>query len=167
MKQIYTEYARYNHWANERLAGVFSALPAEAFDREIVSSFPSARRTFLHIWDAELIWLKRLQGESLTDFPSKTFARTQVEVLAGLLRCSSDFLAFTEKQPEDFFEKEMRFTTITSGGYSQRAFEMIHHCLNHSTYHRGQLVTMGRQLGLEKIPPTDMIFYLRENGKPA
>jgi uncharacterized damage-inducible protein DinB len=39
----------------------------------------------------------------------------------------------------------------------------MQHALNHSTYHRGQVVTFLRQLG--KIPPnTDLLVYFDEGG---
>jgi uncharacterized damage-inducible protein DinB len=39
--------------------------------------------------------------------------------------------------------------------------DLMRHVVNHGSYHRGQLVTMLRQLG--KAPPsTDYILYLRE-----
>jgi len=39
---------------------------------------------------------------------------------------------------------------------------MIMHCMNHSTYHRGQIITLLRELGATEIPGTDMIAYIRE-----
>jgi uncharacterized damage-inducible protein DinB len=36
--------------------------------------------------------------------------------------------------------------------------------VNHSTYHRGQIVTMLRQLGA-KPPTTDLILFYRETAK--
>ncbi len=39
--------------------------------------------------------------------------------------------------------------------------DLIRHVVNHSTYHRGQLVTMLRQLG-HTPPSTDFTRYLRE-----
>jgi uncharacterized damage-inducible protein DinB len=40
---------------------------------------------------------------------------------------------------------------------------MFFHIMNHSSFHRGQLVTMLRNAGFEgKMPRTDMIVYLRE-----
>jgi len=38
--------------------------------------------------------------------------------------------------------------------------------MNHGTFHRGQLVTMGRSLGLTDPPKTDFIHYLREKNNP-
>ena len=37
----------------------------------------------------------------------------------------------------------------------------LQHVVNHGTYHRGQVVTMLRQLGAE-APTTDLIAYYRE-----
>jgi uncharacterized damage-inducible protein DinB len=162
MKQIYVEYGQYNLWANKRLTEVFSSLPEEIVEQPLPSSFPSVKLTLLHIWDAEFLWLNRLQGVSPSDFPSKGFAGDLNETLSGLLNTSENFLEFIESQPEDFFEKTLHFRTISFGDQRERAFMMVHHCLNHSTYHRGQLVTMARQLGIERIPATDLIYFLRE-----
>ncbi|WP_315819131.1 DinB family protein [Paraflavitalea speifideaquila] len=38
--------------------------------------------------------------------------------------------------------------------------------MNHSTYHRGQVVTIGHQVGLKDAPITDYMFYLLKV-KPA
>jgi uncharacterized damage-inducible protein DinB len=36
---------------------------------------------------------------------------------------------------------------------------MMQHVVNHSTYHRGQVVTMLKQLGVQ-VPSTDLLLYL-------
>ncbi len=41
-------------------------------------------------------------------------------------------------------------------------YEIIHHGLNHSTYHRGQIVTIARNLGITDPLPTDFMQYLRQ-----
>jgi len=43
-------------------------------------------------------------------------------------------------------------------------YQMLQHVFNHATYHRGQLVTMLRQLGQDKIPDTDFYTYCRLKG---
>ncbi len=164
MKSIYTNYSEYNLWANQRMASVFAGLPEELTNKHIVNSFPSVKLTFLHIWDAEYLWLKRLQGVSLGQAPSKEFKGDTEQAIDLLLATSTDFLQFVDGQDEDFLEKTLHFKTISFGENSAKAFEMIHHCMNHSTYHRGQLTMMARQLGLEKLPPTDLIYFQREKG---
>jgi uncharacterized damage-inducible protein DinB len=38
-------------------------------------------------------------------------------------------------------------------------YKMMLHVFNHATYHRGQLVTMLRNLGVTKIPSTDFSTF--------
>ena len=45
--------------------------------------------------------------------------------------------------------------------FKQPVYEMLLHLFNHQTFHRGQLITMMRQNGIEKIPPTDFIVFSR------
>ena len=50
--------------------------------------------------------------------------------------------------------------------WEERLGRMLRHVVNHSSYHRGQVVTMLRQLGA--VPPsTDLIRYYREGDGPA
>jgi uncharacterized damage-inducible protein DinB len=46
--------------------------------------------------------------------------------------------------------------------FKMPVYQMLHHVFNHGTYHRGQLVNMLRQLGIEKIPQTDFIVWCRK-----
>ncbi|MEK7257619.1 MAG: DinB family protein, partial [Bacteroidota bacterium] len=162
MKTIYQDYTRYNLWANERLIEVFSNQSDDLLERYIETSFPSVKLTLLHIWDAELLWLQRLQGVSPSQLPSKDFQGTMSDVFTKVRETSLDFIHFIDNQPDDFFARVLHFKTISYGEASQQAAWMVHHCMNHSTFHRGQLITLGRQLGIEKFPATDLIYYLRE-----
>ena len=40
-------------------------------------------------------------------------------------------------------------------------YQMLVHVFNHSTYHRGQLINMLRQLGIEKVPTTDFALWVK------
>ncbi|MBK6840509.1 MAG: hypothetical protein IPG90_21225 [Bacteroidetes bacterium] len=56
---------QYNLWANQRLLDIISEhCSDEQLNRELVSSFPTIRKTLLHIWGAESVWLIRLNGSS-------------------------------------------------------------------------------------------------------
>ncbi|MFK5047672.1 DinB family protein, partial [Klebsiella pneumoniae] len=45
--------------------------------------------------------------------------------------------------------------------FSNEVWKTVHHVMNHSTYHRGQIVTMLRQLGVTQIPQSDYIAFIR------
>jgi uncharacterized damage-inducible protein DinB len=60
--------------------------------------------------------------------------------------------------------EETRLVKPSSGGeYIHTYRQMFRHFINHSSYHRGQIVTFLRQLGV-KPPSTDLILYYRRRG---
>ncbi len=162
MKQMLVEYARYNLWANENLIALFRSVDDALIAQHIESSFPSIRKTLLHIWDAESLWLERLNGHSPTDFPSKTFVGSNEEVFTGLQKASRSLVQFVESKPSPYFRDKCTFSLISiKTEMTQTIRDMIMHTVNHSTSHRGQLITMCRQLNITQIPRTDYIIYSR------
>jgi uncharacterized damage-inducible protein DinB len=165
MKQMLVEYARYNLWANQLLISLFRSVDDALISQTVVSSFPSIRNTFLHILDAETVWIERLNGRSLKEFPSINFVGTNEEIFKKVLETSTDFLHFVENMPAPLLRDKVTFTTFAGDVMTEPIRVMIHHCMNHSTFHRGQLVMMCRQLGISPIPKTDFIYFSRENDK--
>lgn len=149
----------YNWWANSRIAEVLIKLDNAELDKEISSSFSSIRKTVFHIWDAEFIWLSRINGVSLSAFPSKTYGKEVA--IDAFLTCSRDFESSVKNAPDSFFFKSCTYKNLQQKEFTNSHAEIIIHCMNHSTYHRGQLVTLLRQIGIVELPSTDFIAFLR------
>jgi uncharacterized damage-inducible protein DinB len=163
MKQHLLRYAKYNLWANQRLVDLFREAGEAVVNAAVVSSFPSIRATLLHLWDVEVLWLERLKGESPREFPSKTFTGSNEDIFNHLVEASANFVQFIENQPDSYFHENLTFGLLTvAGTQEQTPTDMIHHCMNHQTMHRGQLITMARQLGITNFPRTDYIIWARE-----
>ena len=60
---------------------------------------------------------------------------------------------------------ELAFKLLSGDASSMRLVDQMQHVANHATMHRGQVVGMIRQLGIEP-PSTDLIFYLRREISP-
>lgn len=160
MKAILTTYVNYNHWANQRIAGILVKLPAEVLDAGVKSSFTSIRKTVHHIWDAELTWMARLRGEKLAWPPSAQFESPGI---ADFVITSAGFASFVEAKHEDYFLEECEYKNTKGKPFVTPVNEIIMHCMNHSTFHRGQIVTMLRGLDAgNDLVATDLIVYLRE-----
>lgn len=162
MKKIILQYVQYNLWANKIIAQVISDKAINLLDKEIPNSFPSLRKTLLHIWDAENIWLTRLNNLPITDWPSKD-ASKHASVLKNLINQSQDFLNFVESKNEDCLNTTIEYTNIKGEQFSQPVYTIIMHCMNHSTFHRGQLICMLRQMGFDDLPSTDLISFSRKS----
>lgn len=160
MKEYLVKLAHYNLWANQKVISMIS-LDKKIMNTPIVSSFPSIQETLLHIWDAQDIWLTRLKEQPNTSFPSKHFKGSNADVIEGLQKSSEDFYLFLDKQLPTYDTKIFTYTTIAGEAQASTAVEIVAHCMNHSSFHRGQLITMLRGLGQQKFEATDMIAYHR------
>jgi uncharacterized damage-inducible protein DinB len=150
----------YNAWASEKLVeNVRAAI--ELVDVETPSSFNTIRKTLFHIWDAETVWFTRIQGHSLTDWPSKDFTGTLEEALEAYMAHSKAFAAFVAKQDVAFLTSTITYKNMSGKEFTQPIDEIIFHVVNHGTSHRGQVITMLRSLGHQSIISMDLIIYQR------
>jgi uncharacterized damage-inducible protein DinB len=151
----------YNAWANLRTLDACAALSQDQFLQDMRSSFASVRDTLAHIYGAEFIWLARWNSRvpevlpKPADFPDIEAIRAR---LAGLDRSLQDFAA---SLTVDRLGQTLNYKLLNGTPMSGSLGPMLQHMVNHSTYHRGQIATMLRQLGTKSVS-TDLIAYHRE-----
>jgi len=163
MKDFILHYIRYNEWANRRITKFIEEnVSAQQAEQVIVSSFPSLKETLLHIWGAESIWLQRLKGDSPTVWKGSTFSGTTTELCAEINNIDKDFIDFADSCGEAFLLSPFKYNNLEGKEFTNSRIDAILHCVNHSTYHRGQIITMLRQLNFTKLFSTDYIGYCRE-----
>jgi uncharacterized damage-inducible protein DinB len=162
MKEILLRYADYNLWANKRIVEAMLNLDEIDADREVVSSFPSLRATVYHTWSAEYVWLQRLEFVEQPVWIQGSYTGTFAAACVEWERVSELLIQFVARQPDDLaFEQICQFHDRQGVAHKSEMGQILHHVFNHSTYHRGQMVTILRQLGLKEIPGTDLIAYFR------
>lgn len=161
MQQLLTSFTRYEYWANQQLLQVIVQLPVAQQEQEIVSSFPSIRKTCLHIWDASAIWWQRLQMIEPVVIPGKQPPASMREIAAGILRQNEQWIEWIVSVTAAELEAVLAYRNMKGEAFEQQVKEILLHLNNHGTYHRGQLVTMLRQLGITQLPQTDYILYSR------
>jgi len=153
---------QYNHWANERVSKLILEAGEEKSDLFIASSFPSIRKTLFHIWDAQVIWLLRLEGKSFNTWPSHSFTGSLSEALNGFIENSTEFVRFFEKEFENDSQRLVEYRSADGTTFHNTVEEILMHVMNHSTFHRGQIISMLRIAGFENVISTDMIRFFRE-----
>lgn len=156
-----TQLCSYNVWANERIIEMIKKSENDIYDLPMENSFPSIRKTIFHIWDAQVIWLCRLQGNSPTDWPSKYGKEHLNGFEKDFLDQSKNFFLHVQRASTDFFNLECTYQNMRGEVCKNDHASIILHCMNHSTYHRGQIITMLRSLGIIDLQSTDYITYLR------
>lgn len=162
MKETLLQYASYNVWANKLIIDVMLQLTDEQLDLELPGSFPTIRKMVLHCWGAEDIWLQRLLLAEHPVWKAADFTRSFSETCSEWQKSSNALLGFVRQQYQDAsFEHVLQYYNMKKQPFKSKVRDVLIHVFNHATYHRGQLVTMLRQVGVTTIPTTDFIVFLR------
>ena len=160
----------YTEWANGLVMDAAAALPAESLHRDVCCSHQSIFGTLLHMAGADWIWLERWNGRS----PAKAEAWSQwtTESCPDLATLNGRWKevvgqrwTFVSDLDEAKLRNDLAFKLLSGDSSSMRLVDQMQHVANHATMHRGQVVGMIRQLGIEP-PSTDLIFYLRRDISP-
>jgi len=156
----------YTRWADGRMFDAVAKLSPEQWTKDLGSSLKSARDTVVHVVSAQWIWLSRWKGESPkgmwspADFPTPSSIREKSEALA------KDLAAFAAEQTPESVAKPLNYKNLKGEPMSYPLGQLMLHMANHSTYHRGQVTTLLRQLGAQPIS-TDFVLYCAELAKKA
>jgi len=162
MKILLTQLSAYHQWANQLLTERILQLPDELVQQKVPSSFPGLAATILHMWDAEAIWWQRMKLLEQITIPSKGFTGSTTELVKHLMSQSRQWHEWITNAHEHMFDHEFIYHNSKGEKFKQPIYQMLLHLFHHGTYHRGQLVTMMRQLELNNIPQTDFIVWSRK-----
>lgn len=150
----------YNAWANSRFFEAIAGLDEERRTAPLESSFPSVIATLGHIVGAEWIWLSRWQGTSPGGFPEWLQSPTLEDLRTRLSQVESDRTAFLATLTPDDLQRPLAYKLLNGTASSLRLLDLLLHVVNHSSYHRGQLTTLLRQVGATP-PATDYVVFKR------
>ncbi len=160
MKELLQQYAAYNVWANTILPEHISKLPEEKIMREIASSFPSLYKTTVHLWFAEDIWWQRFKLVENIVVAANSFTGNFNELSINLCKQSLQWAAWVDAANDNQLNEVLTYMR-NKELCKIKIYDMLLHLFNHATFHRGQLVTLLRQLGEDKIPATDFVAWHR------
>jgi uncharacterized damage-inducible protein DinB len=160
----------YTEWANDLAMKAAAALPDEHLRRDFGISHKSIFGTLVHMAGAEWIWLERWQGYSPTK--AEAWSRWSTESCNDLLTLKDRWTELVNQRTqyvseldESTLTAELAFKLLSGDSSSMLLINQMQHVVNHATMHRGQVVGMIRQLGIEP-PATDLIFYVRREISP-
>ena len=157
---------QYNQWADRRIVEACSALTNEQFTRDLGSSFRSVRDTLVHLYGAEWVWNERIEGRSPTSlvagtgFPDLESARTKLEEMDNF------YIEYVSRLTPQDLERVIHYKSFAGDELSNPLWQTLHQLTNHASYHRGQIITLLRQLGAKPVT-TDLIAFYRERAAAA
>ncbi|MBF6595205.1 MAG: damage-inducible protein DinB [Thermaceae bacterium] len=142
---------RGHDWLWEQWWPALEAL-AEQAHKEVGGSFPSVFATTAHMVASELTWQARCDGQVSASTPKDIAGlRLDWQVLAGRRR---EWLEAAS--PLD----QISYQTSTGTAYTNTVSDIALHLTSHAHFHRGQLASQFRLLGL-KPPSAHLITFFR------
>ena len=159
----FLELFDYNAWANRTIFDAVAQLPDEQYFRDLKSSYGGIHGTLAHIVWAEQLWLHRWLGRPNPEVAQGRDLRALRDVRARWEEVEAARGRFVAALSDAGLD-DTRLVKPSSGGEYVHSFrQMFRHFINHSSYHRGQIVTSLRQLSITP-PSTDLILYYRRRG---
>ncbi len=162
MKELLQQFSEYHVWANGLLLQTILQLPEATHTKEVIGSFPSLYKTVVHQWDAESIWWQRMKLEEQVQAPGPGFRGDLAGAGENWQKQSRQWSEWIATSQEYQLQHEFIYRNSKKEQFKQPVSQVLLHIFNHGTYHRGQLVTMLRQLGVDKLPSTDYIEWTRK-----
>ena len=157
----------YDRWANNKVLQAASILSSEQFTRDLGGSFRSVRDTLVHIIAGEWIWLTYWKEPAhslvvLQDLRTRRSILFNPDSFSSVVQLQAKW-AEIEKEQIEFVScvtKELLEKMLPHRTTQASLAHLMQHLANHSTYHRGQVALMMRQLNAEPVATDFHVFLL-------
>jgi uncharacterized damage-inducible protein DinB len=160
LKMFQTLY-RYNWWATTRLLTALKEFSSEELRLDLGGSYPTILSALLHTLWVEQMFLQRWRRQSTQGLASPPILDTIEAIHAAWRQLEYDRALYFETLAEIDLQTPLEYQDSRGRHMSIVLWEALFHCANHSTFHRGQIVSKLRQSG--QIPPgTDFVVFCHE-----
>jgi len=142
------EIINYTELADQRMIEIFKLASVE---------MPKAERLFSHILNAQHIWAQRMSGRKPLYGVWDIHPKENFEGIS-----SDNFRLIRIALKDNALDKRIVYSNSQGISYENGLDEILFHLFNHSTYHRGQVVTLLKKEGFAP-PVTDYIMLKRDH----
>jgi uncharacterized damage-inducible protein DinB len=152
MKNYFINLFNYYKYANELIAKAISAAGQPEKPMQLMG----------HLLAAQQVWLNRCLAltpavvELWPALGGKTF-----ELSDQITDNHNAWISYLSALNEIDFENAIGYKNTKGDSFENRLSDILAHVINHGTHHRAQVGQLLKLAGLDSLPITDFIFYLR------
>lgn len=158
LQKFMANNAHYHLWATQKFVEWLSPKPEELLHKEVPSSFNSIIKTLNHIWATDEYWYAIIaETPEFEDRMAVTDLKVK-EVFAGIKHRAHEICRLIGTYSEADLSKKIKIERPWFTCELPK-YEYLQQLINHATYHRGQIVTIGRNIGITDASNTDYNFY--------
>lgn len=155
------ELLKYTLWADRKVLAAVKEMDPDHVVRDAGASFGSLLGTMAHLLGAEQVWLSRFVGNPMGRLPTIDDWPDLESLVLGFEETWPQLEFFLASITNEQLHGEVQWTNSKGETYRRILWQAVVHMVNHSTFHRGQVVLLMRQMGYEP-PSTDMIYFFRD-----
>jgi uncharacterized damage-inducible protein DinB len=166
LRDVFSELARYNRWANARLYQAALALPDVLYRRDAGVFFHSLHGTLSHLLLTDRLWLTRLTSEGKQPKRLDEILYEDRNDLACARAIEDDrLIRVIDGYAENDFARLHAYQTTSGHPYQQPLADILLHLFNHQTHHRGHAHACLSIVTGSEPPSLDLLQFQR--GLPA
>ncbi|HEX4962322.1 MAG TPA: DinB family protein [Thermoanaerobaculia bacterium] len=152
----------YMLWADRHTLAAARQVTPEDLTREAGVSFGSLLGTLAHMLGAQRLWLSRFLGQPMQRVPNLDDYPDLASWIAGWEETAAHIEAFLAALSDDQLAVPLSWTSVSAGtSHTLPLWQAVIHLVNHTSYHRGQVVSLLRQMGYPTAS-TDLIQFFNE-----
>ncbi len=113
-----------------------------------------------HLLLTQQVWLQRCQGLSPKNII--IWPDWKIETFEPLIHQNyAAYTDFIQQEPKNFAQ-QINYKNTREESFQNCLSDILTHVINHGTHHRAQIGQLLKLAGLQTLPVTDYIIYLRE-----
>ena len=152
----------YTDWSNHRLLECAGPLTDEQLDRDMQIGPGSLRKTMLHIYNGESVWLKRWRSEIEIKWPSEAEKVSITDLTRRFEGTIRERDMFLERVPAANLSRVQTYRDSKGSLFQASLGDMLIQGVMHSKHHQAQACNILRRLGAE-WPELDYMYRIRQS----
>jgi uncharacterized damage-inducible protein DinB len=151
MKDYFIRLFEYDRYANQII-----------LDTMIKTNNPEKTvKLMAHMLAAQEVWINRCK-EQLPATSIVLWPDWPAEILGDkITENAAQWIGFLSQQNDEDFDKMVSYKDTKGNAWENRLSDILAHVINHGTHHRAQAGQHLILAGVEKLPITDYIFFIR------
>lgn len=151
----------YTLWADRQLLKAVRNVRAEDLTRDAGVSFSSLLGTMSHMLGAQKLWMSRLLGRPLDHVQGPGDFPDLLSWIGAWEENASGVGAFLAGLTDEQLAAPISWTSLKGVPHNRPLWQPVLQMVNHSTYHRGQAISLIRQMGYAG-ESTDLLDFFSE-----
>ena len=153
MKSYFTRLFNYDRYANELI--LKTIIEANEPEKPV--------QLMAHLLAAQQIWINRCLGLPPATVNLWPALGGKSDEFKDMIRdnCQA-WVNYLDNLNETDFDKTISYKNLKGDSFENKLVDILTHVINHGTHHRAQIGQLLKLAGIENLPVTDYIFYIRE-----